>query len=137
MKNILFILTVIAVCGCMSVRKNVEYRLENKKGKTHYPYTDDLSITLTSDTSGVFTNIRTNKDTIRQKFMYHNQVEGNDTVDIFRLVKRVDRYSTDRVLLNQNDTLIFYKKGIYLRYKAPNKERYLLYFNAASYNNKK
>jgi hypothetical protein len=128
MKKTLFIFLTVAIYSCSSVPKIAEYKLENKKGKTFYPYYDDLRIKLTSDTGGIFINRTKSKDTITQKFVYHNQFTDNKKENIFRVIKNVDNNYENGVSLKQNDTLVFYKKGIYLRYKAPNTTQYLLYF---------
>lgn len=127
-KKTLFIFLIVTIYSCSSVPKIAEYKLENKKGRKFYPYYDDLRIKLTSDTGGIFINRTKSKDTITQKFVYHSQFTGNKKENIYRVIKSVDNYFENKISLKQNDTLVFYKKGIYFRYKAPRTTQYLLYF---------
>ena len=128
MKRILQIAVIIilltCISGCVIKKYPVRYTIYRGDKEINFP-NSKIEISLLNDTSGVFRNYLNSDRVFVQKFNY----EIADSA--FLLIGSLDTLNQDIISLNNNDTIIFYKRKIVYFYHG--KTTYLLYFRKKTF----
>lgn len=128
MKRMLQITAIIILLACISgcaIKKYpIKYTMYKGDKEINFP-NNKIEISLLNDTSGVFSNYFSSDKVFVQKFNY----EIADSA--FLLINSLDTLNHDIISLNNNDTIMVYKRKMLYFYNG--KTKYLLYFRKKTF----
>jgi len=113
------LILLVSINSCYVNKYPVKYSIYKGNKEINFPQ-NKIEITLLNDTAGIFKNYLSSDTVFSQKFKY--EISGS----AFLLINSLDTLHQNAISLNNNDTIIVYKRKMLYFYNGETK--YLLYF---------